>query len=100
MMRVGDTLKSIGTIHQALLSNIQERFLESSNEKDLGSNEIAVRKRMELLTELIRCFYHYYAEGYTLTHNVKQEMERLTERAQKKAETFKREAKIDNMVMK
>ena len=71
MMRVGDTLKSIGTIYQALLINIQERFLEPSNEKDFGSNnEIAVRKRMELLTELIRCFYHYYAEGYTLTQKV------------------------------
>ena len=100
MIRVGESLKSIGTIYQALLVNIQERFIDSSNEKDFGSNETAIWNRMELLIELLLSYYHFYAEGYTLTHNVQQELERLTERAQKKAESFKREAKIDNMVLK
>ena len=157
-MKIGEGLKSLATIHHAMLVNIVEKFIQPATEfkKEVKDSEVSHKKydkkRLEFdaqvdlvnslkqkgekvdpqkvqteeekqtqfdnekdeafeetleetcdvlvkrqtkhlaqLNELLLSFHHFFAEGYTLTHDLKEPLEKLMEKSNKKASTFKQQ---------
>lgn len=79
----------------------EEKQTQLDNEKDEAFEEaleetcdVLVKrqtKHLAQLNELLMSFHHFFAEGYTLTHDLKEPLEKLLEKSNKKASTFKQE---------
>jgi hypothetical protein len=158
MLKVGESVKSLSTIHHAMLVNLVEKYIQPSmkfqtsmksvqtahkkyckkrldtdgqviyckqmsmkdpakldqeklrlereklkameQERDDAFDEsveahvdLFVKKRTTHVTdfcEIIQSFHHFYAEGYTLTHNMLEYMEKMKHKAKDSAETLKK----------
>ncbi|KAL9650058.1 hypothetical protein ABK040_003176 [Willaertia magna] len=73
------------------LDNEKDEHFEESLEDTLNVLLKRKTKHLNQLNELLLSFHHYFAEGYTLTHDLKEPLEKLQEKANKKAQTYKQE---------
>nr|CAG4709859.1 unnamed protein product [Naegleria fowleri] len=163
LMKIGEGLKSLSTIHHVMLVNIVEKFIQPATDfkKDVKDSEQSHKKydkkRLEFdaqvdlvnglkqkgdkvdpqkiqaeeekqqqldtekdeafeealeetcdvlvkrqtkhlaqLNELLMSFHHFFAEGYTLTHDLKEPLEKLLEKSNKRASSFKQQT-IDSI---
>jgi len=94
------SMKDPAKLDQEKLRLERERLKQIESERDEAFDESAeehvelfVRKRtvhMNELCELMSSFHHFYAEGYTLTHNLLEYLDRAKQAGKTSAESLKK----------
>ena len=76
---------------QTTLENEKDEAFEEALEEACDVLVKRQTKHLAQLNELLMSFHHFFAEGYTLTHDLKEPLEKLLERSNKKASSFKQQ---------
>ena len=105
LLKLGEGLKSISTLQIAVMTNIDQNFIEDApvvlnfhvdakkaqlTQKEIeGYNLAKQMQHCKLMNRLFKSMYHYYAEGYTLTYHLKEALQKVVERGKTNSDSIK-----------